>query len=140
MRRRRSDDSAFRVVVAAVALVCGVTQSATAQGAPAEEGALFLLVPVGARAIGMGQAVTAEEDGSEAVWWNPAGLARLEKREAAIHHQRGLGYTADAVSLIVPSSLLGVIGLSVHIFDFGEIPSTDIIGTEGGEILTRAFV
>ncbi|HKG95445.1 MAG TPA: PorV/PorQ family protein [Gemmatimonadaceae bacterium] len=140
MRRRRSNASGLRAAVAAAAVLCGAVQSAAAQGSLAEEGALFLLVPVGARAVGMGQAVTAEEDGSEAVWWNPAGLARLEKREAAIHHQRGLGYTADAVSLIVPSSLLGVIGLSVHIFDFGEIPSTDIIGTEGGEILTRAFV
>lgn len=141
MRRRRSDESAFRVAVAAVALACGVAQSATAQGALAEEGALFLLVPVGARAVGMGQAVTAEEDGSEAVWWNPAGLARLEKREAAIHHHRGIGYTADAVSLIVPSASLGVIGLSAHLFNFGaDVKATDQTGNEGGDILTRAFV
>src|SRR5215210_1298950 len=115
MRRRRSRSVASRALVASLAaLLCGAARPSRAQGAPAEEGALFLLVPVGARAVGMGQAVTAAEDGSEAVWWNPAGLARLEKREAAIHHQRGLGHTADAISIIVPSSLLGVIGLSAH--------------------------
>ena len=139
MRRRRSSASSLSLA-AALALLLGAPRPAAAQGTRAEEGALFLLVPVGARAVGMGQAVTAAEDGSESVWWNPAGLARIEKREAAIHHQRGAGYTADAISLIVPSSLLGVIGLSAHLFNFGEIKSTDIEGIEGGDILTRAFV
>src|SRR5215217_1273033 len=126
MRRRRSNASGLRAAVAAAAVLCGAVQSAAAQGSLAEEGALFLLVPVGARAVGMGQAVAAAEDGSEAVWWNPAGLARLEKREAAIHHQRGIGHTADAISIIVPSSLLGVIGLSAHLFNFGTVTGTDV--------------
>src|SRR5215213_323388 len=126
MRQRRSRRIATRLVAASLGvLLCGVPRPTTAQGAPAEEGALFLLVPVGARAVGMGQAVVAAEDGSEAVWWNPAGLARLEKREAAIHHQRGIGHTADAISVIVPSSLLGVIGLSAHLLNFGTVASTD---------------
>jgi hypothetical protein len=141
MRRRRSRSVAARLLAASLGVLFGSVPRATpAQGAVAEEGALFLLVPVGARAVGMGQAVAAAQDGSEAVWWNPAGLARLEKREAAIHHQRGIGHTADAISVVIPSSLLGVVGLSAHLFNFGTIPGTDIEGTEGGEILTRAFV
>ncbi len=42
------------------------------------EGALTLLLPIGARGIGMGRAVTASS-GPESVFWNPAGLARLEQ-------------------------------------------------------------
>ena len=41
------------------------------------EGALTLLLPIGARGIGMGRAVTASA-GPESVFWNPAGVARLE--------------------------------------------------------------
>src|SRR5512133_991785 len=94
----------------AAALLTGVVSPAhaRAQGGPAEDGALFLLRPVGARAVGMGQAVVAEQGSSESVWWNPAGLARAEKREAAIHHSQSVIGTGDAVSFVVPSSVLGV--------------------------------
>ena len=37
--------------------------------------ALFLLLPVGAQAVGMGQAVVAQRGGSEEVWWNPSAIA-----------------------------------------------------------------
>ena len=39
-----------------------------------KEGAPFLLIPVGARAVGQGQAVVASRLGPEAIWWNPASL------------------------------------------------------------------
>ena len=114
---------------------------ARAQAGPAEDGALFLLLPVGARSVGMGQAVVAEQGGSEAVWWNPAGLARAEKREAAIHHSQSVIGTGDAVSFVVPSSVLGVAALSVNILNYGAQEVTDqISGVEIGSILPRSFV
>ena len=139
--RRRLSNAARAALVAALLALAGTARSARAQAGPAEDGALFLLLPVGARAVGMGQAVVAEQDGSEAVWWNPAGLARADKREAAIHHSQSVIGTGDAVSIVVPSSLLGVAALSVNILNYGAEDVTDPqIGGVIGSILPRSFV
>ena len=110
-----------------------------AQGGTAEDGALVLLLPVGARAVGMGQAVVAGMPGTEAVWWNPAALARAERIEAAIHHSQTIIATGDAVSIAYPS-LVGVIVASANILNYGEQRVT--LGPDGsvGTILPRSFV
>ena len=136
MRRRRSSRS-LAIVVGAIA---ALSSTGDAQAARAEEGGLFLLVPVGARAVGVGQAVVASQLGSEAVWWNPAGLARSEKREAAIHHSQNILATGDALTLLVPSSLLGVAALSIDIFDYGNIERTRGPNGASGQILPRNIV
>lgn len=137
MRRRRSSR---RLAVLLVASLAAYASSSDAQLARAEEGGLFLLVPIGARAVGVGQAVVASQLGSEAVWWNPAGLARSEKREAAIHHSQNLLATGDALTVLVPSSLLGVLALSIDIFDYGTIERTRGPNGASGEILPRNIV
>lgn len=47
----------------------------------AAEPASFLLIGVGARPLGMGGAFTALADESSTIYWNPAGLSLLKKRE-----------------------------------------------------------
>ena len=121
--------------------VLGFAASAGAQTAVATEGAVFLLLPVGARAVGSGQAVTADGGGSEAVWWNPAGLARLDSYEASIHHSQSLAATGDALSVILPFPVIGVVGLSANVLNFGEQEITDdITGETIGIQLLRSFV
>lgn len=138
MRRRRSS----RLASGALGLLLLVTGSATAaaQDDVATEGALFLLLPVGARAVGMGHAVVAERSGSEAVWWNPAGLAGLESYEAAIHHSQTLIATGDAVSIVLPFPILGVFALSANILNYGEQELIDEGGAPVGSLLLRSFV
>ena len=46
----------------------------------------YLKMGVGARALGMGSAFTAVANDSTAAFWNPAGLAKLKKSEAAFMH------------------------------------------------------
>lgn len=140
---RRADAliAPLRRVLALLAALLAPGRAALAQNDVATEGALFLLLPVGARSVGLGQAVVAGVEGSEAVWWNPAGLARQDKRELAIHHsQPFLETSADALSVIVPSSLLGVVALSANILDYGTEPQTDANGNVVGSISTRSFV
>jgi hypothetical protein len=104
------------------------------------EGAPFLLLPVGARAVGMGQALVADQPGTEAIWWNPAGVARSERREVAVHHYQTIVGTGDAVSILIPSSLLGVFSASLYALDFGTEQVTDSLGTQIGSIVTRNIV
>ena len=129
-----------RVLACSAALLVASTPLA-AQDDVATDGAIFLLLPVGGRAVGRGQAVVASVDGSEAVWWNPAGLARQEKRELAIHHSDPFFETsANALTIVVPSSLLGVLAVSANIIDFGDGDQTDPLGNPLGVVSTRSYV
>ncbi len=144
MRRRRSRRAPIgRALLSGAAALLAVAlsaRSAMAQESAAPEGALYLLMPVGARAVALGNAVVADTPGSEAVWWNPAGLAHQEKREVAVHHSQTVFATGDALSLVVPSSLLGVLAASVNILKLDESPATDRDGNEIGTLVTRSFV
>lgn len=127
--------------LAGLLAMLGAAAPLAAQDDVATEGAIFLLLPVGGRAVGRGQAVVASVDGSEAVWWNPAGLARQNKRELAIHHSAPFyETTADALTIVVPSSLLGVLAVSANILDFGGGEQRDDLGNLIGTISTRSFV
>jgi len=61
-------------VLAVIALLTLVSNPVWAQGT---SGAVELKIPVGPRAIAMGQAFTAVADDANAVYWNPAGLNQL---------------------------------------------------------------
>lgn len=133
MRHRRSSGchlaSATTVVLALAALVLAARPL---QGQkPATEGALFLLLPVGARTVAMGQAVVGDQPGSEAIWWNPSAIARADRREIAIHHSQTIVATGDAVTLVVPSALLGVLALGANIVYYGREEIRDTVNTVG---------
>ena len=127
------------------ALVCallgGYASSLAAQGSVGSEGGAFLLRPVGARAVGLAHAVVARRDGSEGLWWNPAALAVADRREVAIHHSQDFFATGDALTLIIPSSLLGVFAIAADLQNYGEQENTtDPTLPSTGTVLTRSFV
>ncbi len=102
-----------------------------AQGGGAASGALELVLPVGARAMGLGEAVVADYLGSESVWWNPAAMARELTREAAIHHSQTFALTGDAITLVLPAPPVGVVALSADLYSYGTQDVTDATGTYG---------
>jgi hypothetical protein len=104
------------------------------------EGALFLLLPTGAQAVGMGQAMVAAKPGSEGIWWNPASVAGQEKRELAIHHSKTVAGAGDAFSFVLPSRSYGTAALSISVLDLGEQQVTDDLGQVIGLILPRDVV
>jgi hypothetical protein len=115
--------------------------AAHAQGGLSQEGALFLLVPVGARAVSMGQAVAASDLGSEAIWWNPASLARMTRAEAAVNHSVTLAdITGDAVDVVLPAGRAGVLAAAAYLFNPGAQPITDQYGTTVGMLYPRSIV
>lgn len=68
------------------ALNIAVSLALLAPVARAAETASFLDIGVGARALGMGGAYTALADDVNSLYWNPAGLSKLEKREFTASH------------------------------------------------------
>jgi len=122
----------------AVAL-CAAPAASRAQGGLSTEGALFLLVPVGARAVGLGQAVVASDVGSESIWANPAGLARLTKNELSINHSQTVVATGDALNIVVPTGKAGVIAAAAYLMDYGQQQATDQFGATG-TIYPRSYV
>jgi hypothetical protein len=143
-KRRRSERRSHPVswrarFCGAIALACllSVVIQGTGTAQASTGGATFLLIPIGARAIGMGQAVVAEQGGTEAVWWNPAGVAYSTSAEVAIHHFQSFVGTGDALSVLLPSRRLGTVALSVYLLDFGEQDVLDAQNQPIGQLLLR---
>ncbi len=120
--------------------MCGalLPQLAAAQSGLADQAALFLLLPVTARAVGFGHAMTAASGTGESVWWNPAGIASIKRGDASLHHSQSVIGRSEALSVSSGSSVLGVVALSANVLDFGgEIPAVDNQGNVVGKILPR---
>ena len=101
------------------------TPAARAQGSSAGvEGGAFLLLPVGARAVALGQAATADGGSSEAVFWNPAGLASLARGEFAVYHYDAFFGSGDAIAIAVPSSRLGTFAVTAYLVNYGDLAVT----------------
>ena len=134
MRRRRA--------TAALALLLGLVAAdgLRAQSGIAKEGAVFLLVPVGARAIAQAQAAAGTRLGAEGIWWNPASLAWNTRREASVDHAANAFITGDALSAVVPVGRAGVLAASFLYFNFGEQAATDEFGSTIGTLYARATV
>src|SRR2546422_9183460 len=82
--RRRASEGVGRLALALVLTAYPPDRLASQQ--VNNSGALFLVFPVGARAVGMGQTAAALDGRGEAAFWNPAGLATLEKNERSEEH------------------------------------------------------
>jgi len=68
----------------------------------------FLRIGVGARAVGMGETFVAVADDPSAIFWNPAGLASLQRREITESHvEWPADIRYDHLTLVVPSQKLG---------------------------------
>jgi hypothetical protein len=105
----------------------------SAQDLANNAGALFLLFPVGAQAVAMGQTAAALEGRGEAAFWNPAGLATLEHAEFSLNTATLPAGATHALSAYFPSHGFGVLGGSVYLVDYGDLERTD----QGGNTIAR---
>lgn len=130
----------MRRVRSSLALACLLAVVPATVRGQGSEGALFLLLPTGAQAVGMGQAMVATTPGSEGIWWNPSAIAAQGKRELAVHHSTTIVGVGDALTLVVPSRTRGTAALSLNILNLGEQQITDDLGNPIGFILPRDIV
>ena len=86
---------------------------------------LFLL-GVDARALGMGGAFVSVTDGASSVYWNPAGLALLDRGEASFLHVSLWEETVyDFLGLAYPTLDFGSVGIGVFRLGTSDIPRRD---------------
>jgi hypothetical protein len=88
-------------------------------------GAQELLIPVGARDLALGGSSVASTNGVDAIYWNPAGLAKTNGVETMFSH---LSYFADIGVIYgaigVNAGNFGNLGFSMKSVNFGDIPVT----------------
>ncbi|HLZ45178.1 MAG TPA: PorV/PorQ family protein [Gemmatimonadales bacterium] len=111
----------------------------SAQAQPLNAGALFLVFPVGAQAVGMGQTATAAAGRGEAAFWNPAGLATLSEDEFALHSSTLVAGKGNVLGAYFPSRGIGVFGGAIYLVDYGDLDRTDVNGNTIARIAPRNF-
>lgn len=126
-------------VLSALAVLATTGAHRLAAQAAQNSGALFLEFPVGARAVGMGQAAVADGGRGEAAFWNPAGLAWLPTGTFELHTATLAAGRTHAVTAYFPSSRIGVFGGAVYLADYGDFPRTDSANVVIGRIAPRNF-
>ena len=85
----------------------------------------FLRVGVGARAMGMGGALTSVSDDAGSIFWNPAGLSLVQRPEVATNYLNYFtGVDAGGAAFAQPISKMSTLGLGVHFLRIGGIPTT----------------
>ena len=129
-----------------VVLLAGLVATIAFAGNPKRvgtAGAQELVIPVGSRGMGLGGADIAGTSGTEALFWNPAGLARGTNGVEAMFSQ--MSYIADiGVSygaLNVNAGDLGYIGFGIKSLNIGDISNTTEDFPDGtGQHFSPTFV
>lgn len=101
-----------------------------------DEGALFLLLPVGAHGVGMGRAMTGVCS-AEGAFWNPAGLGCESESRIILFRGDHLAGPATGFSLMLGRQDLGALGVSYNLLDVGTQDLTDGVGNVLGSITVR---
>ena len=127
----------IRIIIAIwifAAVIAGVFGDVTIAGELGSTTAGFLNIGVGARAIGMGGAFTSVADNSSAIYWNAAGLRRLENSQAEFSHQSWYqDVTIENLQIAFPGKKVSF-GAGLTYLNFGQIKSFDAAGDPGEEL------
>ena len=104
--------------------------------------AKFLSVGIGPRAIAMGSAFTSIANDASALYWNPAGVAEIDKYQALFNYTNlfnNLDINLNYFAFVIPTEDLGSFGISVTALDYGEMDVTTEYYPEGtGEKFSAA--
>jgi hypothetical protein len=109
--------TAFAAALAGLLFLAGAAPAATDLGGEriATNAGAFLKIGVGAKAVGLGEAFTAVADDPSALFWNPAGITNLPRREAYVSHTEwvaDIGY--DYAAYVTPLPYFGGISAGIQ--------------------------
>lgn len=111
-------------------LLCGRQEGFSFIG---NAGGEFLMIPIGARGVAMGQAFTAVVDDVSALWWNPAGLGFMRSPAAFFTTvDMPLDVRFDYVGIAAPVfGGNGVVGGAFGMMSTDDMEVTSVINPEG---------
>lgn len=96
-------------------------------------GGQFLKIDVGARAVGMGGAFVSVADDATAIYWNPAGVARISKSVISVNHTAwlaGISFT-QAAYIFHMGFLPGSLGINARSLYMDQQPVRDVFHPDG---------
>ena len=137
--RQRLSEIGWRTAIVLLVPSTFTTTRAAAQDQPLNAAALFLLFPVGATTVGMGQTAAAADGHGEVVFQNPAGVASLSSSEFALHTATLAAGPTNAITAFFPRHGIGVFGATLYLADYGDLELTDSSGTTNGRLSSRNF-
>ncbi len=123
----------FLILLAMASILCfaGSVRSAEFDNL-GTSGAQFLKMDVDARAVGLGGANVAVTRGAMALYYNPAGIANLDKRNLAFSYT---DWVADIkynyLAYETPISGFGNVGVHVAVLTMGDMEKTTLEQPEG---------
>ncbi|MDX2127829.1 MAG: PorV/PorQ family protein [Chloroherpetonaceae bacterium] len=89
--------------------------------------AQFLGIGIGARSIAMGGAFAAQSDDISALYWNPAGIAKIDRVQVGFNHSQWLVNTSiNSAGASLPAGGFGTFGVFVTSLDYGKMEVTTI--------------
>jgi hypothetical protein len=116
------------------AFIAGIFGEVTVAGELGSTTAGFLKIGVGARAVGMGGAFTSIADNPSAVYWNSAGLRRMDSPEAQFSHQSWYqDVNIENLQIVFPGRKVSF-GAGITYLNYGQIQSYDEDGNPGEEL------
>ncbi|MGE5400876.1 MAG: PorV/PorQ family protein [Ignavibacteriales bacterium] len=135
----------IKISLVIVLLILAATQSVFASGGNRNgtAGAAELLIPVGTRGIAMGSATLTNAVGPEAIYWNPANLARTSNATNVMLSQMNyiadIGVSYGAISTNIEG--FGAVGFSIKGLSMDEIATTTVDNPDGtGQTFKPQFI
>ena len=103
----------------------------------AQAAAISVSIPPTGRANGMGEAYVAIADDATATWWNPGGLAFLDRKEVSVSYAKLVPDLADDVFYTYPTYAMpvkdwGTFGFGLVYLSYGSSEGTDASGNSLG--------
>lgn len=119
----------WSLLLTSTVYMSGLSQGVTKVGTTA---AKFLSIPVGARAVGMGGAFAALANDVSALYWNPAGIARMYQTEALFTYADWIAdIRFNYGGAVVPVEGLGTVGVSFTSISMDDMERTTELQPEG---------
>lgn len=116
-------------VIVVLAMAAPIHSQVTKVGTTA---APFLTIDVGARAVGMGGSFVSVADDATAMFWNPAGIARLSTNEVTLNHTEWIaGINFNYAGGIFLLGEYGTVGVNFTSLSMGEMERTTELDPEG---------
>src|SRR5678815_570057 len=114
----------------AISFTLALVPAAAFAGEPGTAGFLSLRLGAGARAAGMGDAQVALAEDATATYWNPAGLASVERTQFTLMHDEWISTVRMETASIAHRTTAGTFGLHFSGMYLDEIPRYEIASSD----------